>query len=88
MTAVSLVGKPVSMIRLAPGSVVTIEDVSWEEFESILPDLGEKRSLRVADSNSTLEIMVTLPEREKLKTLNLIVCDRLHQPDRRLSIGN
>lgn len=69
MTAVSPVVKPVSMMRLAPGSVVTIEDVSWEEFESILQELGEKRSLRVAYSNSTLEIMVPLPEHEKPKDL-------------------
>jgi Uma2 family endonuclease len=69
MTAVSPVVKPVSLMRLAPGSVVTIEDVSWKEFESILQELGEKRSLRVAYSNSTLEIMVPLPEHEKSKDL-------------------
>ncbi|MDZ8054875.1 MAG: Uma2 family endonuclease [Aulosira sp. ZfuVER01] len=69
MTAVSPVVKPVSLMRLAPGSVVTIEDVSWEEFESILQELGEKRSLRVAYSNSNLEIMVPLPEHEKPKDL-------------------
>jgi Uma2 family endonuclease len=69
MNAVSPVVKPVSLMRLAPGSVVTIEDVSWEEFESILQELGEKRSLRVAYSNSTLEIMVPLPEHEKPKDL-------------------
>ncbi|BAY11144.1 Uma2 family endonuclease [Calothrix sp. NIES-2098] len=69
MTAVSPVVKPVSLMRLAPGSVVTIDDVSWEEFESILQELGQKRSLRVAYSNSTLEIMVPLPEHEKPKDL-------------------
>ncbi|BAY20702.1 hypothetical protein NIES2100_04450 [Calothrix sp. NIES-2100] len=69
MTAVSPVVKPVSLLRLAPGSVVTIEDVSWEEFESILQELGQKRSLRVAYSNSTLEIMVPLPEHEKPQDL-------------------
>ncbi|MBD2195209.1 MULTISPECIES: Uma2 family endonuclease [Calothrix] len=69
MTAVSPVVKPVSLMRLAPGSVVTIDDVTWEEFESILQELGQKRSLRVAYSNSTLEIMVPLPEHEKPKDL-------------------
>ncbi len=69
MTAVSLVVKPVSQMRLAPGSTVNIEDISWEEFESILQELGEKRSLRVAYSKSTLEIMVPLPEHEKSKDL-------------------
>ncbi|MEH2284891.1 MAG: Uma2 family endonuclease [Nostoc sp.] len=69
MTAVSPVFKPVSQMRLAPGSTVSIQDVSWEEFESILEELGEKRSLRVAYSKSTLEIMVPLPEHEKSKDL-------------------
>ncbi|MBN3959018.1 Uma2 family endonuclease [Nostoc sp. NMS8] len=69
MTAVSLVVKPVSQMRLAPGSTVSIQDISWEEFESILQELGEKRSLRVAYSKSTLEIMVPLPEHEKSKDL-------------------
>ncbi|MBE9199387.1 MULTISPECIES: Uma2 family endonuclease [unclassified Nodularia (in: cyanobacteria)] len=69
MTAVSPVLKPVSQLRLAPGSTVTIQDVSWEEFESILRELGEKRSARIAYSQSTLEIMVPLPEHEKPKDL-------------------
>ncbi|MEH2447226.1 MAG: Uma2 family endonuclease [Nostoc sp.] len=69
MTAVSPVVKPVSKMRLAPGSTVNVQDISWEEFESILQELGEKRSLRVAYSKSTLEIMVPLPEHEKSKDL-------------------
>ncbi len=69
MTAVSPVVKPVSQMRLEPGSTVNIQDISWEEFESILQELGEKRSLRVAYSKSTLEIMVPLPEHEKSKDL-------------------
>ncbi|MEH2355916.1 Uma2 family endonuclease [Nostoc sp.] len=69
MTAVSPVVKPVSQMRLEPGSTVSIQDISWEEFESILQELGEKRSLRVAYSKSTLEIIVPLPEHEKSKDL-------------------
>ncbi len=69
MTAVSPVVKPVSQMRLSPGSAVTIQDVTWEEFESILLELAEKRSLRVAYSKCTLEIMVPLPEHEKPKDL-------------------
>ncbi|MDZ7953275.1 Uma2 family endonuclease [Nostoc sp. DedQUE09] len=69
MTAVPPVVKPVSQMRLAPDSTVSIQDVSWEEFESILQELGEKRSLRVAYSKSTLEIMVPLSEHEKSKDL-------------------
>lgn len=69
MTAVSRVVKPVSQLQLAPGSAVTIPNVSWAEFESILQELGEKRSARVAYSQGTLEIMVPLPEHEKPKDL-------------------
>jgi Uma2 family endonuclease len=69
MTAVSPVVKPVSQMRITPGSTVNIQDISWEEFESILQELGEKRSLRVAYSKFTLEIMVPLPEPEKSKDL-------------------
>ncbi|WP_245246153.1 hypothetical protein [Nostoc sp. ATCC 53789] len=69
MNAVSPVVKPVSQMRLAPGSTVSIQNVSWKEFESILQELGEKRSRRVAYSKSTLEIMVPLPEHEKSKDL-------------------
>lgn len=64
MTAVSSVVKPVSQMRLAPGSAVTIPNVSWEEFESILQEMGEKRAARVAYSKGMLEIMVPLPEHE------------------------
>ncbi|MEW6491168.1 MAG: Uma2 family endonuclease [Cyanobacteriota bacterium] len=69
MTAVSPIVKPVSQMRFAPGSAVTIPNVSWEEFELILQELGENRSARVAYSNNTLEIMVPLPEHEKPKDL-------------------
>ncbi|MUL35274.1 Uma2 family endonuclease [Gloeocapsopsis dulcis] len=69
MTSAIPVVKPVSQLKLAPGSAVTIPDVSWQEFESILLELGEKRSARVAYSNSTLEIMAPLPEHERLKDL-------------------
>ncbi len=56
-------------MQLAPGSIVTIPDVSWEEFESILRELREKRSARIAYSKGKLEIMVPLPEHEKPKDL-------------------
>jgi Uma2 family endonuclease len=61
--------KPVSQIELAPGSVITIPNVSWLEFESILQELGEKRRTRIAYSNSTLEIMVPLLDLEIPKDL-------------------
>lgn len=73
MTVVPLVVKPVvkpvSQIQLAPGSIVTIPNISWEEFEAILQELGEKRSARIAYSQNTLEIMVPLPEHERSNDL-------------------
>ena len=69
MIVITPVLKPVSQIELAPGSVVTIPNVTWLEFESILQELGEKRRTRIAYSNSTLEIMVPLLDREIPKDL-------------------
>ena len=61
--------KPISQIQLAAGSVVTIPNINWQEFELILPELGEKRAAKIAYSNNTLEIMVSLPEHEIPKDL-------------------
>jgi Uma2 family endonuclease len=69
MTATIPVVKPISKIHLAPGSLVTILDVTWQEFESILQEMGNKRAARVAYSEGTLEIMVPLPEHEKSKEI-------------------
>ncbi|GFE71447.1 Uma2 family endonuclease [Chroococcus sp. FPU101] len=56
--------KQISKIQLSPGSLVTIPDVTWLEFESILEELGDNRTSRIAYSNRNLEIMVPLPEHE------------------------
>ena len=69
MIVITPVLKPVSLIELTPGSVVTIPNITWLEFESILQELGEKRRTRIAYSNSTLEIMVPLLDREIPKDL-------------------
>lgn len=61
--------KAVSQIQLTPGSTVNIPDVSWEEFEAILQELGEKRASRIAYNQGNLEIMVPLPEHEISKDL-------------------
>jgi Uma2 family endonuclease len=64
MATIIPVAKSISQIILAPGSCVTIPNVSWLEFESILQELGEQRSARIAYFHNTLEIMVPLPEHE------------------------
>ncbi len=50
-----------------PGQRVLLEDVSWQEFEAILSELGEHRAARVAYDNGILEIMTPLPEHERNK---------------------
>jgi hypothetical protein len=64
MTTLVPISNPISHLHLAPGSRVSIPDVSWAEFESILQEFGEHRAARIAYSHSTLEITVPLPERE------------------------
>lgn len=83
MTFLSPILKPVSQMQLAPGSVLTIPDVSWDEFELILQELGAKRAARVAYSQGILEIRVPLPEHEKPKKLILTTYCRT-----RLASGN
>jgi Uma2 family endonuclease len=59
------IAKPISQMQLAPGSMVSIPDLSWEEFERLLEELGERRAARIAYSHGTLEMMVPLPEHER-----------------------
>lgn len=56
-------------ITVPPGQRVLLSDVSWQEFEAILDDLGEHRASRIAYDNGTLEIMTPLPEHEINKEL-------------------
>ena len=56
-------------ICLEPGSRITIPDINWSEFETILQELGESRESHIAYSQNTLEIMVSLPEHERSKVL-------------------
>ncbi|MFM7425407.1 MAG: Uma2 family endonuclease [Elainella sp.] len=64
MAAAIPVLKPISQLQLQPGSVVTVADVSWDEFEAVLQELGHRRASRIAYSNRTLQIMAPLPEHE------------------------
>ena len=64
-----LVSKPISQLKLAPGSVLEIPDVSWSEFETLLEELGYRRAERVSYFQRTLEIMAPLPEHEKPKEI-------------------
>lgn len=46
-----------------------LHDVSWQEFEAILDELGEHRAARIAYANSIVEIMTPLPEHEAAKEI-------------------
>jgi Uma2 family endonuclease len=46
---------------------VVLHNISWQQFENLLVDLGESRAARVAYDEGTLEIMTPLPEHEYYK---------------------
>lgn len=52
-------------IQIAPGSHLSIADVSWQDFVSLLEELGEKRPFRLAYFQGLLEIMSPLALHEK-----------------------
>ncbi|MGV0026905.1 Uma2 family endonuclease [Phormidesmis priestleyi] len=52
-----------------PGQRIQLQAVSWNEFEAILDELGDKRSCRIAYSDGVLEIRLPLPEHEVDKEL-------------------
>lgn len=62
---------PITSIRLQlePGEKITLQPLSWQRFEAILSELGEKRSSRIAYANGILEIITPLPEHERTKVL-------------------
>ena len=70
VTSISL-----NRIKISPGQRIYLPDISWEEFEQILLELGEKRITRIAYCAGELEIWMPLPEHERIKVLisNLLV---------------
>jgi Uma2 family endonuclease len=46
------------------GQQLLLKNVSWQMYENILEELGEKRASRVNYSQGLLEIMTPLPEHE------------------------
>ncbi|MEM8642476.1 MAG: Uma2 family endonuclease [Cyanobacteria bacterium P01_G01_bin.54] len=56
-------------IHVPPGQRVVLQNVSWQEFEEILADLGEHRAARLAYTDGNLEIMTPLPEHESGKEI-------------------
>ena len=54
-------------IIVQPGQQLLVKNISWQQFETILEELGEGRAARLSYSDGWLEIMVPLPEHEKDK---------------------
>jgi Uma2 family endonuclease len=56
-------------LKIQPGQQLLLENVSWQQLESILAELGESRAARLSYSNGLLEIMVPLLEHERAKEI-------------------
>lgn len=56
---------PLHAIELNPGSTISIHNLSWQDFEQILTELGEQRNTRIAYYQGTLEIMSPLARHER-----------------------
>ena len=56
-------------IIVNPGQQMLLKDISWQQLEKILEEMGEKRAARISYSDGWLEIMVPLPEYEKDKEI-------------------
>lgn len=56
---------PIQAIELSPGSQIAIHNLSWQDFELLLEDLGEKRKTRIAYYRGILEIMSPLALHER-----------------------
>lgn len=56
-------------INVPPGHRVIFKDVSWQEFEAILEELGDRRAARLAYSKGTLEIRMPLSKHEREKAI-------------------
>ncbi|MDJ0599152.1 MAG: Uma2 family endonuclease [Crocosphaera sp.] len=54
---------------IPPGQKILLKEVTWDEFEQILDELGEHRASKIAYHHHTLEIMTPLPEHERNKEI-------------------
>lgn len=53
--------------HLPEGATLVVQDVSWEDYEQLLDDLGDRPGVRVLFDQGRLEIMSPLPEHEEYK---------------------
>ncbi|WP_107667362.1 Uma2 family endonuclease [Cyanothece sp. BG0011] len=55
--------------EILPGERILLKNVTWDEFEQILEELGEHRASKIAYHHHILEIMNPLPEHERNKEI-------------------
>ena len=55
------------MLTTPQADRVLLHNLTWQQFENLLEDLGDRRSARIAYDEGTLEIMTPLPEHEHYK---------------------
>jgi Uma2 family endonuclease len=66
MTVINVAQIPLKTIDLSPGSHVLISDVTWEQYEALLEELGEERRIsRINYCNGVLELMSPLPAHKR-----------------------
>ena len=53
--------------HLPSGAILMVPNVSWEQYEDLLADLGDRPGVRVSYDEGRLEIMSPLPEHEEYK---------------------
>ncbi|BAU15976.1 hypothetical protein LEP3755_65430 (plasmid) [Leptolyngbya sp. NIES-3755] len=50
------IATPITQIEILPGSAIRISGITWDSYLSLLQELGDGRSTRIAYDNGTLEI--------------------------------
>jgi Uma2 family endonuclease len=56
-------------LTVPPGHRIILHNISWQEFEEILTELGENRASRLAYYQGNLEIKMPLPKHEVAKVI-------------------
>jgi Uma2 family endonuclease len=57
---------PIKTVNLSPGSHLLVENVSWEQYEALLEELGSDRAIpRINYCDRVLELMSPLPAHER-----------------------
>jgi Uma2 family endonuclease len=66
---VTLILRGIMLLTEIRADRVVLHNISWQQFENLLVDLGESRAARVAYDDGILEIMTPLPEHEYYKEI-------------------